>query len=271
MEAINAPLRAFVDLLLSPFRGLPWWVGLAAVTLLVTVIAMPIIKWTLNPRWAEAAKRRLTAAVFELRLFNDDLRATFRALFDMLRWTGLYLGAWLLPILVMGTLMLPVFAQLQAHYGWKGLAPGERTTLRAQLAADRDTKPQARLTAEGGVEVETPALWIPSRRELVWRLRAAAPGTHRLALTVDAASVSKELVVADGVARRSPVKPGRDLWGQLLYPAEPPLAAGSGLAEVTVDYADAPAFLLVPVWCWVLVLLSIPFALLLKKPFRVEF
>ncbi len=271
MEVVNALLRRLVDLLLSPFQGLPWWVGLAVVTFVVTLVALPIIKWTLNPRWSEAAKRRLTASVFELRLFNDDLRATFRALFDMLRWTGLYLGAWLLPILVLGTLLLPLFAQLQAHYGWKGLEPGERTTLRAHFAADRDTKPEATLAAGEGVEVETPALWIPSRRELVWRLHATAPGAHQLTLDLDGESLTKELAVAgDAVARRSPVR-GKDFWTQLLYPAEPRIPAASALAEITVDYDDAKSFLLVPVWCWVLVLLSFPFALLLKKPFGVEF
>lgn len=271
MEVVNAPLRRLVDLLLSPFQGLPWWVGLAVVTFLVTLVAMPIIKWTLNPRWADASKRRLTAAVFELRLFNDDLRATFRALFDMLRWTGLYLGAWLLPILVMGTIMLPVFAQLQAHYGWKGLEPQQQTMLRARFDADRDTKPEASLAASNGVEVETPSLWIPSRREMVWRLRAAAPGAHQLTLDLEGETTTKDLAVAgDAVARRSPVR-GKSFWTQLLYPAEPPLADGSPLTEITIDYDDAGSFLLVPVWCWVLVLLSIPFALLLKKPFGVEF
>jgi hypothetical protein len=271
MEVVNAPLRRLVDLLLSPFQALPWWVGLAVVTFLVTLVAMPIIKWTLNPRWADAAKRRMTAAVFELRLFNDDLRATFRALFDMLRWTGLYLGAWLLPLVVMGVLMLPVFAQLQAHYGWKGLEPGEQTTLRAHFSTDRDTKPVATLRADDGVEVETPALWIPSRRELVWRLRAAAPGAHQLTLDLEGESTTKHLAVAgDAVARRSPVR-GKSFSTQLLYPAEPPLPKGSPLAEIALDYDDARSFLLVPVWCWVLVLLSIPFALLLKKPFGVEF
>jgi hypothetical protein len=166
--------------------------------------------------------------------------------------------------------MLPVFAQLQAYYGWKGLEPGQRTTLRAHFAADRDTKPDASLAAAGGIEVETPALWIPSRRELVWRLRAAAPGAHQVTLDLEGERTTKDLVVADGVARRSPVR-GKGVWSRLLYPAEPPLATGSPLTEVTVDYDDARSFLLVPVWCWVLVLLSIPFAFLLKKPFGVEF
>ncbi|MGH9464287.1 MAG: hypothetical protein ACRD0X_01490, partial [Thermoanaerobaculia bacterium] len=181
-----------------------------------------------------------------------------------------YLGAWLLPILVMGVLMLPVFAQLQAHYGWRGLEPGQRTTLRAHFAADRDIKPAAALTAGSGVEVETPALWIPSRRELVWRLRAAAAGAHQVTLDFDGEPTTKEVVVADGVARRSPAR-GKSFWTQLLYPAEPPLPSSSALAEITVDYDDAASFFFVPAWCWLLVGLSIPFALLLKKPFGVEF
>lgn len=269
MEAVNAFLRRLVDSALAPFQGYSSWVGIAVVTFVVTLIAMPVIKWTLNPEWSEAMKRRLQAAIFELRLFNDSLRATFRALFDMLRWTAGYLGVWTLPILILGLFMFPLFAHLHAHWGYRGLEPGDTTVLTAHLAETGSAKPHATLTAPEGVTVETPALWIPSRGELLWRLRADAAGTYELALDVDGQRADKSVTVADGPGRRSPERP-RGFWGQLLYPSEPPLPAGP-VEEVTLEYEEGSSFLLVPTWCWILILLSIPIAFALKKPFGVEF
>jgi hypothetical protein len=269
MEAVNALLRRLVDSALAPFQDYPSWVGIAVVTFVVTLVAMPVIKWTLNPAWSDATKRRLSAAIFELRLFNDRLRATFRALFDMLFWTAGYLGVWALPILVLGIVMLPLFAHLHAHYGYAGFEPGERTVLTAHLETEGGAKPRAELVAPEGVTVETPALWIASRGELLWRLRAEAPGEHELQLTVDGQRMTKSLTVADGPTRRSPVRP-RGFWGQLLYPSELPLPAGP-VEELSLEVEETSSFLLVPTWCWILILLSIPFAFALKRPFGVEF
>lgn len=269
MEVVNAPLRRLVDSALAPFQGYPSWVGIAVVTFVVTLIAMPVIKWTLNPAWSDFTKRRLSASIFELRLFNDRLRATFRALADMLFWTAGYLGVWALPILVLGVVMLPLFAHLHAHYGYAGFAPGERTVLTARLETEGGAKPRAALTAPEGVTVETPALWVASRGELLWRLRADSAGEHELRLTVDGQEMTKSFTVADGPTRRSPVRP-RGFWGQLLYPSEPPLPAGP-VEEIALEVEETASFLLVPAWCWILILLSIPMAFALKRPFGVEF
>ncbi|MEZ5331812.1 MAG: hypothetical protein R2991_07110 [Thermoanaerobaculia bacterium] len=269
MEAVNALLRRVVDASLAPFMDMPSWVGIAVVTLVVTLVAMPVIKWTLNPAWSDRMKSRLYAAIFELRLFNDSLRATFRALFDMLRWTAGYLGVWTMPILILGVFMFPLFAHLHAHWGYKGLVPGEETVLTAHLAETGGAKPDVTLSAPDGVTVETPSLWIASRGELLWRLRADAPGQYQLALEVDGQRADKTVTVATGSERRSPARP-RGFLGQLLYPSEPPLPAGP-VEEVSLEYEETSTFLLVLTWCWILILLSIPIAFALKKPFGVEF
>ena len=49
-----------------------------------------------------------------------------------------------------------------------------------------------------------------------------------------------------------------------------PLPADSSLARITVDYPERGSFLFVPNWCWILIVLSLPPFLLLKKRFGVE-
>ena len=166
MEAINAALRSFFDALLGALATLPDWAALAVLALVVTLIILPIIRWTFKPDPAERFKRKIYAGLFEIRLFNDRLGATFRGLVDVLRFTGAYMGVWLLPLLVMTVPMLPIFAHLHFHYGYDGVTPGEPTLLRAEFASDRDGgKPEASLAAPPGVRVETPALWIPAQRQ----------------------------------------------------------------------------------------------------------
>ncbi len=275
MNAINAILGRIVDASRAPFSGLPEWIGIAVVTFVVTLIAMPIIKWTLSPALSDRMKRRLQAAILELRLFNDSLRATFRALFEMLFWTGGYLFAWLVPILILAVPMLPLFSHLHAHWGFRGLEVDKPVTLTVKLDTDDLSKPNATLTADGdGIEIETPALWIPARKELLWRIRPTAEGEQSVTVRYNGEGGVKELavkelaVIPDGPARRSPVRAG-SFVGQLLYPSESSLVGT--IHEISVPYPETPTFLLLPLWVWLLLVFSIPFALILKKPFKVEF
>lgn len=268
MNALNSILGRIVDAALAPFASLPEWVGIAVVTFVVTLIAMPIIKWTLSPALSERMKNRLQAAILELRLFNDSLRATFRALFEMLWWTGGYVFAWIVPILILAVPMLPLFSHLHAHWGFRGLEVDRPVILTAKVDTEDPTKPQARLTTDGGFSIETPALWISARNELQWRIRPVAEGEHTVTVEVNGESAEKKLAVfADGPRRRSPVRPG-DFFGQLLYPSEPRLSGV--IDEIEVPYPETSTFLLIPLWVWLLLAFSIPFALILKKPFKVE-
>lgn len=271
MEALNALLRSALDLLLGALSGMPDWVALAVLAFLVTLVILPVIKWTFNPNLAERFKRKVYAGLFEIRLFNDRLGATMRGLADVLRFTGGYMIAWLLPLLVMSIPMLPIFAHLHFHYGYDGLEPGQTTLVRAEFAQDRDGgKPEAELVAPSGLRVDTPALWVPAHRELIWRVTAESPGEYQLDLEIDGESYGKSLLVSSEPGRRSPLRTARSFWTQLIYPAEPPLPAASPLARVTVDYAENGSFLFVPNWCWILIILSLPPFLLLKKRFGVE-
>ena len=89
-------------------------------------------------------------------------------------------------------------------------------------------------------------------------------------MVIDGTTYNKSVVVSDRATRRSPVRTARSFWKQLNNPAEAPLPAESPLAQITVEYGENGSFLLVPNWCWILIVLSLPFFLLLKKPFGVE-
>jgi len=281
VSVINGLLRPTFDLLLAPFRSLPPIVGLLIVSLVVSVGMLLVFKATSNQRKLEAVKRQIHACLFEIRLFNDDLRAILRAQMEILRHNLSYLGLSTVPMLWMIVPLVFVIAQLQFHYGYQGLAPGQDFLVKVQLeegwetsaapAGQGTTRPAASLVAPPGLKVETPAVWIPARRELAWRLRAEDWGDYDLTLRLGAQEYSKTVQVSPAVRRRSPERLGPGLLNDLLYPAEDPLPKGSPIASIAVGYPDGS----VPVlgwplhWMVVFFVLSIVFAFALRGRFGV--
>lgn len=274
MELINAPLRVVFDAVLAPFAGRSPMFTLVPISMLVGVLALLLFKWTSNQQALEAARRRQLAGFFEIRLFNDDLRNLLGAQGRILRATGRYFLHTLIPLAILLVPFGLIVAQLQFHYGYGGLEVGDTTLLKVQLqesASADGQKPDARLTTPSGVELETPAVWIPSERTLVWRLRAAEPGEHTLELNVGGESLSKSLTVSDRVVRRSPVRPGESLGAQLLYPAESPLPADGPVESIELRYRETEVNLLGLHMHWIIafLILTVVAALLLRKPLGV--
>lgn len=290
MSLLNAALRRLFDLLLFPFQSLPAAVGIAFVSLLAALGMLWAFKRTSNQAGIEAAKRRMYAGIFEIRLFNDSFKQIWRAQGAILRANVTYLRHQLKPMLFILPPLVLAIAQLQFHWAYAPPAAGDRTELAATLAegwqaggavpTGASGKPQVELELPAGLTAETPALWIPSARTLVWRLRVDQPGDQTLGIRIGGRLYEKRLAGARPLERRSPVRPGRSWVDQFVYPAESPLPADGVLDAVTVRLKPAevalPGFALremasVPAWMTLFFVLSIVFAFALRKRFGVTF
>ena len=272
MTAVNAALRAVFDALLFPFRALPPLVGLAVVSAAAAVLMLIVFKKTSNQPRLEAVKRQIHACLFELRLFSDDLPAILRAQGEILRHNLRYLGLSAVPMLVMLVPLVLAVAQLQFHYGYRGLRPADEFLFKVQLKEGHaDARPQAALHAPSGLAVVTPPVWIPSERELAWRLRAEQWGDYALTLELDGREYRKTAQVSRLVRRRSPVRLEPSFVNQLLYPAEEPLPSDSSLSAITVGYpeTDVSVFGWSVNWLVLFMVLSVAFAFALRKPLGV--
>jgi uncharacterized membrane protein (DUF106 family) len=280
MSTVNRLLRPLFDALLSPFSGLPAWVGLTVVSLVVSVFMLLIYKRFSNQAKLEAVKQQIYAGIFEIRLFNDDFRAILRAQGEILRHNLRYLGYSLVPMAWMLVPLLLVVAQLQFHYGYEGLKPGEPTLVKVKLkedwssrslAADAAGKPRVALQAPAGLKIETPPVWSPSEKEIAWRVVAEQPGTYELTLDVGGTPLTKTAVSSTEVARRSPIRVAPAFFDQLLYPAEDPLPAASPVESITLGYPEAEVSLLGFGMHWIIAffILTVVFAFALKGLFGV--
>jgi hypothetical protein len=222
-------------------------------------------------------KSQIQAGIFEILLFSDDPVAIFRSQLDILRHNAAYFALSLVPLAWMIVPLVLVVAQLQFLFGYQGLAPGEETVVRARLADDwradlagvpEGGRPPITLVASDGVEVLTPAVWLPSRNEVLWRAAVREPGDHTFTVKLGNSEHEKSIRARDGVLRRSPVRHAGAILDQVLYPSEAPLPKGP-LRAIEVDYPEAGTALGMPAWLVLFFVLSIVFAFALKGRFGV--
>jgi hypothetical protein len=233
MSIVNAVLAAGVGAVLSLFTRVPV-LGLAIVALGTAVVLLLVIRTTSNQPGIRAEKRAMRACVYEIRLFNEDLVAMLRAVGELLRRNFTYLRLSLVPVLWMALPLTLLVSHLQAYYGYEGLGPGRAAVLTVRVD-DGVAEPPV-LTAPAGVEVQTPVVWMPSRREAAWRIAATKPGVFELSIRAREEVVTKIVRVSDALASRSPVRPAANVVDQLRYPAEPPLRPGSAVRHIAISY-----------------------------------
>jgi len=281
MGLLNAVVSPIFEAVLFPFRAFPAWVALAVLSLLTAIGVLIVYKKTSNQAAIDRVKGRIHAGFYEIRLFNDDLRAVIRAQSEIVRHNVAYVGLNFVPLLVMIVPFVLIAAQLQSHYGWDGLRPGEPVLLTAELTegwAPSASKPNVALSVPEGLRVETAAVWVPSQREFTWRISAQREGDYELTLRAGDASVTKRVFVAGATGRRAPVREQAGFVHQLLYPAEDTLPGDSPIYSIRIDYPDGSidvfgwnmgALAGIPAWMIVYFVLTMVFALALKRPFGV--
>ena len=286
MSALDALLRAIFDVLLMPFSGLPPLVGLLILSLVTAVVMLLVFKKASNQEAIDNVKRKITAGLFEIRLFSDDVVAILKAQGGILRNNVTYLRLSFTPMLWMIIPLTLVVAQLQFHYGYRGLRPGEKTLLKVQLDSASlppetlggQGKPSVALKLPEGLKADSPSLWIPSTREMVWRIQAVRDGRYEIGVGVAGQTYTKSADVGGGVRRRSPVRYAPGFLSLLLYPAEAPLPRNGPLDSITLEYpeVDVPIGVNLPIignqinWLILFPVLAISFAFLLRKPFGVK-
>lgn len=285
MATVNSILRGVVSALLTPLRSLPELAGLAVIALVAAVGMLMVYKLASNQEGLAAVKSKIHACLFEIRLFNDDIGAMLRAQWELLGHNMRYMRFALVPMSIMIVPFFLLIAQLQFHYGYHALKPGQPVIVQATLGegwkakvptqdVDGTPKPVARLVAPAGVEVQTPTLWIPSQRQLAWRVAGDKPGDYRLSVKLGNQSFDKSFHVGPDkkhLALLSPLRVGQSFFDQLVYPAEAPLPAGP-VHSISVAYpsADVWFFGWNTHWLVVFFILSIAFAFALRNRLGVK-
>jgi hypothetical protein len=277
VSLLNALVARVVDGLLSPFADRPPIVGLAVVALLSAIAMLVIVRVTTNQARLAATRRALQACWFEIRLFNDDVPAMWRALGEMTRHHVRYLRGLTVPVVLMSVPLGVLVGQLHFHYGYGGLEVGRQAVITVRMKAGDatrggdDTSPGPVLSVPRGLRIETPPVWAPSLREAAWRIVPVEPGDYEAAVQVSGQGVTKRIRVSSGIVRRSPVRPDGGLVRQLLNPAESPLPEDSVVESIAVMYPrrDVSVFGHEVHWIVVFFGFTMVFAFVFRRSLRV--
>jgi len=279
MTALNDLLRPIFDWLQFPMRGLSPFLGVLLWSIPVGVFALWVFGKTSNQDRIAAVKRRIYGGLFEIRLFNDDLRAIMRAQWEILGHVVHYQALALKPMIFILPPLVLVMVQLQMFYGFRGLTPGESALLTVELNPDAvvdSGRPDVTLELPEGLRAETEAIWIPSLGQLNWRIGIEDWGDYRLNVVIDGKSYEKRIRATDRVERLAPERPPRTFIDQLEWPSEPPLAPDDAVRLITLGYPDGEIALFGwrsqwrYAWMVVFFVLTMIVALVLRKPMGVE-
>jgi len=241
------------------------WVGLTVMALVTAIAVLFVVKATSSQSRIALVKREIVAGLFEMRLFAGDPRAVLRAQAGILINNLRYLRLSLVPMLWMAVPLVLLVAQLQPFFGYVGLEPGKPAIVK--LHVNSDVRPEATLEAPEGIHVDGPPVWIPSAREMDWRVTPAREGAYALTVHLGGHDITKDVRVSNFVARYSPVRAAGGFFNRLWHPAEAPLPKDVAVDSIEINYAQREFNAIgwpLP-WTVAFLLLTMGWALLLRK------
>ena len=238
---INRSLTFAFDLFYLPLSVLGPMGSLAVFSAVTGVLMLWVYKHVSNQEAIRRHKSQVMGNLIGVRLFQDDLGVFFQLQRRILGATLRYASHSLKPLAVVLVPIVLILIQLDWRYGARPFEPGEAALLKVTVA-DAAALPAVSLEGVEGVVVETPAIRIPSQREVVWRIRAAHVGAHDLVVKVGDMALTKRVVVGE-TTDVIPVTRTSEFLKAMLYPGETPIADGP-VRSITVLHpaADVDVF-----------------------------
>jgi hypothetical protein len=256
-------------------RPATYLISLTVLGVLTGIAILPVFGRFSNTDGIALAKRKIRASLYEFRLFGDEPQLVFRAQGQLLLWNARYLGLMLKPTAVV---LLPVVALLMLMdtvYGHRPLQVGENTLITARMADNVDLNTISPELRSNNISVETPSVRIPDQHQVVWGVRATAPGKDHVTLSVprsDATdNTAQKNVDVDPELSMLSDRRVSSLWDWLVYPGEKLLSRNSVFRWIEIQYPDADVHLFgfrIPWIVWFIVVSWIT-VFALRKPFGV--
>jgi hypothetical protein len=272
IELLNSVERRFFEILFFPFRNLDHWIGMAAVSLLTSVLVLLVYRWGSNQAGIRSAKNQTVAYLLELALYRNSLAVMFRTQRDILASNLRYLRYSILPLLILTAPLVAMLLQLELWFGYRPLKTGERAIVKV-LIKEGIPLPDLRLSPDSdkAIAVETPLLRISKDNEVDWRIRAINPGVWTLRILTADAVIEKQVVVGEALlARISPARVSSLGIELLTNPGESPLPDASPIRRIEIQYPPAAFFGERVHWLFVYFSLTLLFTYALKAPLKIS-
>jgi hypothetical protein len=180
------------------------------------------------------AKARIRAHLYELRLFADEPMLMLRANKNLLIWNARYMRLAFTPAAIIAIPAVLTTFQFDALYGKRSLYAGEAVVVTAQF---RSAPSDAVLEAPASFRVESPAVRIPSARQVCWRIRALANSDGVLHLKPPGEVVEVAVRAGSGLRYIGDYCPS-SMWGAI---QEGCYIRSNTVDSITIDYPGGGA------------------------------
>ena len=240
-------------------------------SLLIGLLMVVVFRYTSDQKAIRLAKDQLKAHLLAVRLFQDQLPVVLSSYGRILRCTGRYLRLAFKPLLFVILPLTFLIVQLDRYLGWAPLPTGQ-----AFLVKVRTTRPEAlnevSLLLPPGMKTTAPAVHVPARNEVVWRLVAEKNGDYNVIIGVAGQTLSKAVVVSSGLSRVSPIRLQGHFWERIFVSGEPALPESSPIQSVAVGYPSRNIrFMgLEWNWIWLFFVLSLVAGFVFKSVLKIE-
>jgi uncharacterized membrane protein (DUF106 family) len=273
IHGFNSLVTSLFDLLFLPLGLMPALWSLTVASVATGLLMLAIFGRVSNQGEIRRAKERIQGGLLATRLFRDDLGVFFRVQGRIALDTARYLKHSLKPMAVMILPVAVILVQLNGRYGMRPLDVGEPALVKIRVS-DRSLFEEGadiRLLAEEGVAVETPAVRIPAKAEVAWRIRPGRAGEFTLTARVGNESVEKELLAGREGIMVTSARTGEGVFDMFIHPGEAPLESSSFRSmEVVYPPLEMEFAGLKINWLVWFVVLSLISGYLLKGLFGVE-
>jgi hypothetical protein len=240
-------------------------------SLIIGLLMVVVFRYTSNQKAIRIAKDHLKAHLLAVRLFQDQIQVVLISYWRIVRSTGSYLRLAFMPLLYVSIPLIFLMVQVDGYLGYAPIEIGQAFLVKVNLK-DSTALDQATLRLPPGLSLTAPAVHVPVRNEIIWRVAAETSGRRDLNVEAGSQSFSKSVEVSGGVGRISPVRLADKWWERIFVSAEAELPGNSAIQSIAVNYpARTIAFAWLEwSWIWLFFVLSLIFGFLFKTILRIE-
>jgi hypothetical protein len=220
------------------------------ISIVIGLLMVIVFRYTSDQKAIGRAKDKLKAHLLAVRLFQDQLPVVMRAYGRILRGTGSYLRLAFTPFLIAILPITFLIVQLDRYFGWVPLQPAQTFLVEARVD-NPNALNEASLQLPPQLSSSAPAVHDPKDKEVVWRVVADRSGQFDIHIAAGGQTVSKQVVVAPGLARISPLRLRGNFWERMFTSGEPALADNSPIQSIAINYPPRVIGFAWMEWNWI--------------------
>ncbi len=241
METLNNILNFVFDGLLSLFAGLSPAFGLLAISIITGILMLLVFRYTSDQKGIKRAKNLVKAHFLAIRLYKDDISQMLSTMKNIIVSNLFYMSKSLKPMMFMLVPVALVLIQLDSRYEHRPFMIGESTIVSVHLTPNMapstlSSLSEVTLHAPEGIKIETPALRIPEKSEVAWRIRMEKEGIYDLIIQSGGQKFNKRLNVSNELTALAPNKERASFTAALFNPAEISLPSDSPFESIVITY-----------------------------------